>query len=239
MGRPLWDCKGSRGDWLETRAIKADMTLFGFARFDLSFCGSCAQGREVAHYYVVIGQDKSIFISLIQILVSSWPRFPVSDLRKSGQVSIFMAPSPDYKPIRRKNRGPILLANLTQTAWLDYQYRPSDTLGDLYQYRGFLTIFSPSLIVTYQTRCVRRWVSSLLGLVIVYILQQILSYAQEYLLLVLGTTVVHRCDFVPHQACFHLPMSFLRHGGQEKSCLVLQMPTVLSMRWRRPFCRFS
>ena len=33
----------------ETRAIKADMTLFDLLDLGLSFCGSCAQGRaEVA-----------------------------------------------------------------------------------------------------------------------------------------------------------------------------------------------
>ena len=47
-----------------------------------------------------------------------------------------------------------------------------------------------------------------IGLVIVYILQQILSYAQEYLLLVLGQrlSIDVILSYIKH--VFHLPMSF-------------------------------
>ena len=47
-----------------------------------------------------------------------------------------------------------------------------------------------------------------IGLVIVYILQQIFVLCAGIPPTCSGSTVVHRCDFVLHQACFHLPMSF-------------------------------
>ena len=41
------------------------------------------------------------------------------DLRKNGQESVFMAPSPDSKPHKEEKQDPILLANLAQTAGFD------------------------------------------------------------------------------------------------------------------------
>ena len=97
-----------------------------------------------------------------------------------------------------------------------------------------------SIIDTYVPNQMRSTLGIIsIGLVIVYILQQILSYAQEYLLLVLGQrlSIDVILSYIKH--VFHLPMSFLRHAGQGKSCLVSRMLTVLSMRWLRPFFRFS
>ena len=70
----------------ETRAIKADMTLFDLPRFDLSFVLAHAPRKgKLLHYYVVIGQDKSIFISPIRSWCQADQDFPLSDLRKDGQ----------------------------------------------------------------------------------------------------------------------------------------------------------
>lgn len=78
-----------------------------------------------------------------------------------------------------------------------------------------------------------------IGLIIVYILQQFLSYAQEYLLLVLGQrlSIDVILSYIKH--VFQLPMSFLRQGGQGKSSLVLRTPIGLLMPWPVQSCRFS
>lgn len=66
-----------------------------------------------------------------------------------------------------------------------------------------------------------------IGLAFVYILQQILTYAQDYLLLILGQrlSIDVILSYIKH--VFHLPMSFLQHTGQVRSFPVLQMPIVL------------
>ena len=97
-----------------------------------------------------------------------------------------------------------------------------------------------SIIDTYVPDQMRSTLGIIsIGLVIVYILQQILSYAQEYLLLVLGQrlSIDVILSYIKH--VFHLPMSFLQHVGQGKSCLVSRMLTVSLMRWLRPSFRFS
>ena len=90
----------------ETRAIKADMTLFDLPDLTFPFVAHVLQGRKLLHYYVVIGQDKKhIHIADpdpgIKLTKISRERFA----QEWTGVSIFMAPSPDYKPHKEKNRG--------------------------------------------------------------------------------------------------------------------------------------
>ncbi|EFO53346.1 ABC transporter CbaT [Streptococcus infantis SK1302] len=66
-----------------------------------------------------------------------------------------------------------------------------------------------SIIDTYVPDQMRSTLGIIsIGLVIVYVLQQILSYAQEYLLLVLGQrlSIDVILSYIKH--VFHLPMSF-------------------------------
>ena len=150
-----------------------------------------------------------------------------------------MAPSPGYKPHKEKKQGllsflPILLKQhglITNIVLATLLVTLINIVGSYYL-QSIIDSYVPD-----QMRSTLGIIS--IGLVIVYILQQILSYAQEYLLLILGQrlSIDVILSYIKH--VFHLPMSFSRHAGQEKSYLVLQMPTVSSMRWRRPFFRFS
>lgn len=97
-----------------------------------------------------------------------------------------MAPSPDYKPHKEQKNGllsfiPILvkqrglIANIVLATLL---VTVINIVGSYYL---------QSIIDTYVPDQMRSTLGIIsIGLVIVYILQQILSYAQEYLLLVLG-----------------------------------------------------
>ena len=129
-----------------------------------------------------------------------------------------MAPRPDYKPHKgSKEWSPLLIPISYQTAWLNYQYRLATLLVTLINIVG--SYYLQSIIDTYVPDQMRSTLGIIsIGLVIVYILQQILSYAQEYLLLVLGQrlSIDVILSYIKH--VFHLPMSFLRHAGQGKSC---------------------
>ncbi len=83
----------------------------------------------------------------------------------------------------------------------------------------------------YQIRCVRTCWGLFIGLVIVYILQQVLSTPCEYLLLILGQRLSIDVDLSYIKHVFHLPMSFfLRHAVTGEMCPCLwQMLTVSLM----------
>lgn len=119
-----------------------------------------------------------------------------------------MAPSPDYKPHKEQKNGlfsfiPILvkqrglIANIVLATLL---VTVINIVGSYYL---------QSIIDTYVPDQMRSTLGIIsIGLVIVYILQQILSYAQEYLLLVLGQrlSIDVILSYIKH--VFHLPMSF-------------------------------
>ncbi|VOL53442.1 competence factor transporting ATP-binding protein/permease ComA [Streptococcus pneumoniae] len=123
-------------------------------------------------------------------------------------VTLFMAPSPDYKPHKEQKNGlfsfiPILvkqrglIANIVLATLL---VTVINIVGSYYL---------QSIIDTYVPDQMRSTLGIIsIGLVIVYILQQILSYAQEYLLLVLGQrlSIDVILSYIKH--VFHLPMSF-------------------------------
>ncbi|HGK9566234.1 TPA: peptide cleavage/export ABC transporter ComA, partial [Streptococcus pneumoniae] len=123
-------------------------------------------------------------------------------------VTFFMAPSPDYKPHKEQKNGlfsfiPILvkqrglIANIVLATLL---VTVINIVGSYYL---------QSIIDTYVPDQMRSTLGIIsIGLVIVYILQQILSYAQEYLLLVLGQrlSIDVILSYIKH--VFHLPMSF-------------------------------
>ena len=81
------------------------MTLFDLPDLTFPFVAHVLKEGKLLHYYVVIGQDKSTFISLIRILVSKLTKISVSVLQEWTGVSIFMAPSPGYKPHKEKKQG--------------------------------------------------------------------------------------------------------------------------------------
>ena len=106
-------------------------------------------------------------------------------------VSLFMAPSPDYKPHKEKKQGllsflPILLKQrglITNIVLATLLVTLINIVGSYYL-QSIIDSYVPD-----QMRSTLGIIS--MGLVIVYILQQILSYAQEYLLLVLGQRLVN------------------------------------------------
>ena len=200
--------KVAEGEGFETRAIRADMTLFD-EDIIYPFIAHVVKNGNLMHYYVVTGCDKkSIHIAdpdpTVKMIKMPRERFE----EEWTGVSLFIAPTPSYKvhkekkdsllsfvPILARQRGLILnivIATLIVTI--------INIVGSYYL---------QSIIDTYIPEQVKNTLSIVsVGLVIVYILQQLISYAQEYLLLVLGQrlSIDVILSYIKH--VFHLPMSF-------------------------------
>jgi len=193
----------------ETRAIKADMTLFDLPDLTFPFVAHVLKEGKLLHYYVVIGQDKKhIHIADpdpgVKLTKISRERFA----QEWTGVSIFMAPSPGYKPHKEKKQGLLsFLPILFKQRGLITNIVLATLLVTLINIVG--SYYLQSIIDSYVPDQMRSTLGIIsIGLVIVYILQQILSYAQEYLLLVLGQrlSIDVILSYIKH--VFHLPMSF-------------------------------
>ena len=193
----------------ETRAIKADMTLFDLPDLTFPFVAHVLKEGKLLHYYVVTGQDKdSIHIADPDpgVKLTKLPRERFEE--EWTGVTLFMAPSPDYKPHKDQNNGLLsFIPILVKQRGLIANIVLATLLVTLINIVG--SYYLQSIIDTYVPDQMRSTLGIIsIGLVIVYILQQILSYAQEYLLLVLGQrlSIDVILSYIKH--VFHLPMSF-------------------------------
>ena len=193
----------------ETQAIQADMSLFDLPDLTFPFIVHVLKEGELLHYYVVTGRDKeNIYIADpdpgIRLTKLSRERFE----KEWTGTSIFMAPSPNYKPHQEKRQGlTSFLPILINQKGLIINIILATFLVTLINIVG--SYYLQSIIDTYVPNQASSTLSIIsICLVIVYALQQILPFAQDYLLIVLGQrlSIDVILSYIKH--VFHLPMSF-------------------------------
>ena len=193
----------------EPQAIQADMTLFDSPNLIFPFVVHVLKDKELFHYYVVTGKDKqNIHIAdpdpEVRLTKLSRERFE----EEWTGTTIFVAPSPNYQPHKDKNQGlTSFLPILINQKGLIINIILATVLVTLINIVG--SYYLQSIIDTYvpnQTSSTLSVIS--ICLVIVYALQQILSFAQDYLLIVLGQrlSIDVILSYIKH--IFNLPMSF-------------------------------
>ena len=193
----------------EPQAIQADMTLFDSPNLIFPFVVHVLKDKELFHYYVVTGKDKqNIYIAdpdpEVRLTKLSRERFE----EEWTGTTIFVAPSPNYQPHKDKNQGlTSFLPILINQKGLIINIILATVLVTLINIVG--SYYLQSIIDTYvpnQTSSTLSVIS--ICLVIVYALQQILSFAQDYLLIVLGQrlSIDVILSYIKH--VFHLPVSF-------------------------------
>lgn len=193
----------------ETRAIKADMSLFNIDDLTYPFIAHVLKEGKLLHYYVVIGQDHhSIYIADPDpsVKITKLPRKRFEE--EWTGVTIFLAPTPEYRPHKEKKNGLLsFLPILTKQKGLISNIIIATFLVTVINIIG--SYYLQSIIDTYVPDQMKSTLGMIsLGLVIVYILQQILAYAQDYLLLILGQrlSIDVILSYIKH--IFYLPMSF-------------------------------
>lgn len=193
----------------ETQAIQADMTLFDEPDIPYPFIAHVLKEGKLLHYYVVTGADKQ-FIHI----ADPDPSVKMTKLSKEyfakewSGVSLFMAPTPAYKPHKDKKTGlTAFIPLLTKQKGLIANIVLATLLVTIINITG--SYYLQSIIDTYVPDQMKNTLGIIsVGLLIVYILQQILSYGQEYLLIVLGQrlSIDVILSYIKH--VFQLPMNF-------------------------------
>lgn len=193
----------------ETRAIRADMTLFDMKEISYPFIAHVLKEGKLLHYYVVVGQDKKhIHIAdpdpSVKMTKLSRERFA----EEWTGVTIFIAPTPEYKPHKEKKNGLLdFVPLLTKQKGLITNIVIATLLITIINIIG--SYYLQSIIDTYVPSAMKNTLGMIsIGLVIVYSLQQVITYAQDYLLMVLGQrlSIDVILSYIKH--IFNLPMSF-------------------------------
>lgn len=193
----------------ETRAIQANMELFGMPDIPYPCIVHVNKQGKLQHYYVVYKAKKdSLIIGDPDPSVGVIKMAKADFAKEWTGVAIFLAPAPTYKPHKDKKNGlssflPIIFK---QKALLTYIVLASllvtiiNIVGSYYL-QGILDEYIPN-----QLQSTLSIVS--IGLVVTYIMQQIMSFSQQYLLVVLSQrlTIDVILSYIRH--IFELPMSF-------------------------------
>lgn len=174
----------------ETRAIKADMSLFDVEDIPYPFIVHIVKDGKLQHYYVVYGQEKEKVI--------------IGD----PDPTVKIATEPSYEPHKDEKNGlssffPLILK---QKALLSYIIMASlmVTLIDIagsYYLLGILDEYIPNQLIS------TLGIISI-GLIITYIIQQMMEFAKGYLLVVLSQRLVIDVILSYIRHIFTLPMSF-------------------------------
>ncbi|QGX01308.1 peptide cleavage/export ABC transporter [Streptococcus ruminicola] len=193
----------------ETRAVKADIALFEMDDIPYPCIVHVNKQGKLQHYYVIYKAKKDYLI-----IGDPDPSVGVTKMAKADfakewtGVTIFLAPAASYKPHKDKKNGlmsflPIIFK---QKSLLTYIILASllvtliNIVGSYYL-QGILDDYIPN-----QLQSTLGIVS--IGLVVTYIMQQIMSFSQQYLLVVLSQrlTIDVILSYIRH--IFELPMSF-------------------------------
>lgn len=193
----------------ETRAIQADMSLFEMEDIPYPFIVHVNKEGKLQHYYVVYKNIKDHLIigdpdPNVKVIKMTKERFT----SEWTGVAIFLAPAPSYKPHKDKKNGLMSFLPLIfrQRSLIFYIVLASllvtlINIGGSYYLQGILDEYIPN-----QMKSTLGIIS--IGLIITYILQQMMSFSRDYLLTILSQrlSIDVILSYIRH--IFELPMSF-------------------------------
>ena len=193
----------------ETRPVQADKTLFDMSDVPYPFIVHVNKEGKLQHYYVVYQTKKDYLVigdpdPSVKITKMSKERF----FSEWTGVAIFIAPKPSYQPHKDKKNGllsflPLIFKQKSLIAYivLSSLLVTIINIGGSYYLQGILDEYIPN-----QMKSTLGIIS--VGLVITYILQQVMSFSRDYLLTILSQrlSIDVILSYILH--IFELPMSF-------------------------------
>ncbi|WP_304202792.1 peptide cleavage/export ABC transporter [Lactobacillus intestinalis] len=192
----------------ETKAIKADMSLFDGMDIPLP-CIVHVVKDNLLHYYVVLKVKKKYLL-----IADPDPSVKVTKISKrnfekqwSG-IAIFMVPEPDYKPLKQSRH--------TLFSFLPRIFRQRKLVINIILAALLITVISivgsyflQTVIDTYIPNNMHNTLIIIaLGLFVFYVFQSIFTYAQNFLLTIFGQrfSIDIILGYIRH--IFTLPMDF-------------------------------
>ena len=193
----------------ETRAFRADRTLFDLEGVTYPLIVHVIKDGHLPHYYVVYKKDKKYLYIADPDPKVKMTKLTIEEFEKEWTgIVIALAPTPAYQPSKEKKNGLLdFVPLLFKQRQLVLHIVLATLLVTLINIVG--SYYLQSIIDTYVPDQMKQTLSVIsLGLIVVYILQQVLTYAQDYLLLILGQrlSIDVILSYIKH--VFQLPMSF-------------------------------
>ncbi|UTC13285.1 peptide cleavage/export ABC transporter [Latilactobacillus curvatus] len=194
----------------ETKAIQADMSLFEVADLPFPFIAHVLKNGELLHYYVVLGIKKDAII-----IADPDPTVGIAKMTQSQfksewtGVALFIAPKPSYQPVKQQTKASLFsfVPTLMQQKRLVINITLAALLITIISILG--SYFLQTVIDTYIPNNMQSTLAIVaIGLIIFYGFQSIFTYAQNFLLAVLGQRLSIEIILSYLRHVFELPMSF-------------------------------
>ncbi|MBZ6003913.1 peptide cleavage/export ABC transporter [Leuconostoc gelidum subsp. aenigmaticum] len=193
----------------DTMPVQADLSMFDKKDLSYPFIAHVQKDGKYPHYYVVYGmKGQNLLIADPDITVGRTKMAKSYFVNEWTGVAIFIAPNPVYKPTKDKKRSlssfiPVigkqrgLVINIVIAALM---VTLVSLLGSYYL-QGIIDTYIPD-----NMKSTLGIVS--VGLIVAYVIQQMLSYARDYLLIIMGQrlSIDIILSYIKH--IFELPMSF-------------------------------
>ncbi|MBS0943254.1 peptide cleavage/export ABC transporter [Leuconostoc mesenteroides] len=192
-----------------TRPIQADLSLFDKKDLPYPFIAHVIKEGKYPHYYVVYGmKEDQLLIADPDSTVGKTKMTKAHFNKEWTGVSIFIAPNPTYKPTKDKKRSlTTFIPVITRQKSLVINIVIAALLVTLVSILG--SYYLQGIIDTYIPDNMKNTLGIVsLGLIFAYVIQQLLSYARDYLLIVMGQrlSIDIILSYIKH--IFELPMSF-------------------------------
>lgn len=193
----------------KTMPIQADLSLFYKKDLPYPFIAHVIKKGKYPHYYVVYGmKGDQVLIADPDVTVGITKMTRSYFNKEWTGVSIFIAPNPTYKPTKGKKRSlSSFIPVITRQKILVFNIVIASLLVTLVSILG--SYYLQGIIDTYIPYNMKNTLGIVsLGLIFAYIIQQLLSYAKDYLLIVMGQrlSIDIILSYIKH--LFELPMSF-------------------------------
>lgn len=193
----------------DTMPIQADLSLFDKKDLPYPFIAHVIKEGKYPHYYVVYGmKGDQLLIADPDNTVGKTKMTKAHFNEEWTGVSIFIAPNPTYKPTKDKKRSlTSFIPVITRQKLLVINIVIAALLVTLVSILG--SYYLQGIIDTYIPDNMKNTLGIVsLGLIFAYVIQQLLSYARDYLLIVMGQrlSIDIILSYIKH--IFELPMSF-------------------------------
>ncbi|MCG0632745.1 bacteriocin ABC-transporter, ATP-binding and permease protein PlnG [Lactiplantibacillus plantarum] len=193
----------------ETKAIQADMSLFEVQDLPLPFIVHVTKNGDLQHFYVVVKTSKTHVViadpdPTVAVISMSKERF---ESEWSG-VALFFAPKSKYKPVKQ-DKGSLwgFIPSLLKQRRLVINIVLAAVLITIISICG--SYFLQAVIDTYIPNNMHSTLAVVaIGLIVFYTFQAIFTYAQNFLLAVLGQRLSIEIILGYIRHVFELPMSF-------------------------------
>lgn len=193
----------------ETKAIQADMSLFEVQDLPLPFIVHVTKNGDLQHFYVVVKTSKTHVViadpdPTVAVISMSKERF---ESEWSG-VALFFAPKSEYKPVKQ-DKGSLwgFIPSLLKQRRLVINIVLAAVLITIISICG--SYFLQAVIDTYIPNNMHSTLAVVaIGLIVFYTFQAIFTYAQNFLLAVLGQRLSIEIILGYIRHVFELPMSF-------------------------------